>query len=56
MEDGLYEEAIVDVVGPETLASEPYAVKVIHITPLCPVSLLNGVPGSRSSGYHTSST
>jgi len=27
MEEGLYGDAIVDVVGPETLASEPYVVK-----------------------------
>lgn len=28
MSKGLCDEAIVDVVGPETLASDPYAVKV----------------------------
>lgn len=28
MSQGLYDEAIVDIVGPETLASDPYVVKV----------------------------
>lgn len=27
----LYDEAIVDVVGPEALLSKPYPVKVIHV-------------------------
>lgn len=28
MADGLYDEAIIDVVGPDTLVSEPYVIKV----------------------------
>jgi hypothetical protein len=28
MSEGLYDEAIVDVVGPETVASKPYIIKV----------------------------
>lgn len=28
MADGLYDEAIVDIVGPDTIVSEPYAIKV----------------------------
>ena len=28
MADGLYDEAIVDIVGPDTMVSEPYVIKV----------------------------
>lgn len=28
MAEGLYDEAIVDVIGPEVLVSEPYMIKV----------------------------
>lgn len=28
MADGLYDEAIVDVIGPDALVSEPYVIKV----------------------------
>lgn len=33
MAKDVYEDAIVDVVGPDTMVSEPYIVKVSHLTP-----------------------
>ena len=29
MSEGLYDEAIIDVVGPDTLLSEPFTIKVL---------------------------
>ncbi|KAF9450547.1 protein arginine N-methyltransferase [Macrolepiota fuliginosa MF-IS2] len=39
MAEGLYEDAIVDVVGPETIASEPYAVKDLILGDISPRQL-----------------
>ena len=37
MADSLYDEAIVDVIGPDTIISEPYVIKVCHSLPYLPV-------------------
>lgn len=44
MIEGLYEEAIVDVVGPETVASNPHVVKVRFWGPHSPGFLSDPLP------------
>ncbi|KAJ7644712.1 protein arginine N-methyltransferase [Roridomyces roridus] len=39
MKEGLYDDAIVDVVGPDTLLSEPYTVKDLHLGVITPRQL-----------------
>ena len=43
MADSLYDEAIVDVIGPDTIISEPYVIKVCLSLPSLPMIRLNTV-------------
>ena len=50
MADGLYDEAIVDVVGPDALLSEPYPVKVVNSLNESPITKPHCI---LSSGSHS---